>query len=80
MGRRCCACEASGQGFEEKRTERLPEQCRGPLTACRFTVAFTKEVVLGVGPQTYRPERVGTAFSDSLNKVQIKMFLSQAKI
>jgi len=72
MGRRSGACEASGQGFAENRTERLPEQCRGPMSACRFTVAFSKEVLLGVGPQTYRPERIGTAFSDSLNKVTLK--------
>ncbi|XP_059474350.1 uncharacterized protein LOC132196005 [Neocloeon triangulifer] len=66
MGRQCQACDSSRL---DKTTSKLPEQCRGPVTACRFTIAYTKEVVVGIGPQTYRTEHLTSAFGDTLNKV-----------
>ncbi|XP_065333759.1 uncharacterized protein LOC135935405 [Cloeon dipterum] len=70
MGRQCEACDWNRRAAKtEAKQARLPEQCRGPLTACRFTVAYTREVVVGVGPQTYRTEHLNSAFGDTLNKV-----------
>jgi hypothetical protein len=66
----CSACRCLVEKLPSSTSVvRYPTQGARPITACRFTIKHSREIILSVGPTSYNTEQVTSAFKDTLNKV-----------